>query len=133
MKRYLITSVLNIIYFHYQQSAQVTANNELKGLIDPSFSYYPRVKEAKNQIEIAQKRLNVAKTNLPTVDGEASYEYVQPKITLPFPVNGETVNFQFAPVNEFQCQCRCRIYCCYDFGRLKAAIDKSKSNLKYSI
>jgi len=130
MKRYLITAVL--IIFSASVFSQVTANKELKGLINSSFSYHPRVKEALNQIEIAQQGLNLAKTNLPDVDGEASYTYIQPKITLPFPINGETVNFQFAPVNAYDAHVGAN-YVLLDFGRLKAAIDKSKSNLKYSI
>src|SRR5690348_13990328 len=130
MKRYLITAVL--IIFSASVFSQVTANKELKDLINSSFSYHPRVKEALNQIEIAQQGLNLAKTNLPDVDGEASYTYIQPKITLPFPINGETVNFQFAPVNAYDAHVGAN-YVLLDFGRFKAAIDKSKSNLKYSI
>jgi len=80
MKRYLVTAVL--IIFSASAFSQETANKELKGLINSSFSYHPRVKEALNQIEIAQQGLNLAKTNLPDVDGEASYTYIQPKITL---------------------------------------------------
>lgn len=130
MKRYLVTSAL--IIFSITTFAQETANKELKDLINSSFSYHPRVKEALNQIQIAQEGLDLAKTNLPNVDGEASYTYVQPKITLPFPINGETVNFQFAPVNAYDAHVGAN-YLLLDFGRLKASIDKAKSNLKYSI
>ena len=130
MKKYLVTFALIIV--SAVTIAQVTPNKELKGLIDESFSYYPRVKEALNQVEIAQQGLDLARTNLPTVDAEASYTYIQPKITLPFPMNGETVNFQFAPVNAYDGHIGAN-YVLLDFGRLKAAIDRSKSNLKYSI
>jgi len=47
-------------------------------------------------------------------------------------MNGETVNFQFAPVNAYDAHISAN-YMVLDFGRLKASIDKSKSNLKYSI
>ena len=80
MKKYLITFMLLCVSILV--TAQAPANNELKGLIGQSFSYYPRVKEAENQVHIAEKRLDVTKTNLPTVDLNGSYEYVQPKITL---------------------------------------------------
>ncbi len=130
MKKYFITSFL--IAITLSAIAQVTTNNELKGLIDGSFSYYPRIKEALNQVEIAQQGLDLAKTNFPNIDGEASYTYIQPKITLPFPINGETVNFQFAPVNAYDAHVGAN-YLVLDFGRLKASIDKSKSDLKYSI
>jgi len=129
MKKYLITSIL--LYASILASAQVPVNNELKGLIGQSFGYYPRVKEAENQIDIAQKRLEVTKTNLPAVDLNGSYEYVQPKITLPLEVDGHTENFQFAPVNNFNANVGAE-YLLYDFGRLKAAIDRSKTDLKYA-
>src|ERR1700748_2472273 len=99
MKKYFITSIL--LYASTLASAQVPVNNELKGLIGQSFGYYPRVKEAENQIDIAEKRLEVTKTNLPTVDLNGSYEYVQPKITLPLQIDGHVEDFQFAPVNNF--------------------------------
>src|SRR2546423_9665800 len=97
MKKYLATFVLIIV--SVTATAQVTSNNELKNLIGESFSYYPRMKEALNQVDIAQEGLNLAKTNLPVIEGTASYEYVQPKISLPLQINGETKEFQFAPVH----------------------------------
>lgn len=129
MKKYLVTSIL--LYTSLLASAQVTVNNELKGLIGESFNYYPRVKEAENQVDIAQKRLDVTKTNLPTVDLNGSYEYVQPKITLPLQIDGHVEDFQFAPVNNFNGNVGAE-YLLYDFGRLKAAVDRSKTDLKYA-
>src|SRR6202161_1410079 len=98
MKKIFITSAL--IIFSISVFAQASTNNELKSLIGTSFNYYPRVKEATNQIEIAQESLDLAKTNLPVIDANGTYEYVQPKITLPLEINGHTQSFQFAPVNN---------------------------------
>ena len=130
MKKSYITLFLAIISLAV--SAQVSTNSELKGLIDGSFNYYPRIKEATNQIEIAQESLNLAKTNQPTVDINGTYEYLQPKITLPLEVNGHTESFQFAPVNNVNANVGAE-FVLFDFGRLKANIEKSKSDLKYSI
>jgi outer membrane protein len=130
MKKYLATFVLIIV--SVTAIAQVTSNNELKNLIGESFSYYPRMKEALNQVDIAQEGLNLAKTNLPVIEGTASYEYVQPKISLPLQINGETKEFQFAPVNNVNANVGAE-FVLLDFGRLKANIDKSKSDLKYAI
>jgi outer membrane protein TolC len=129
MKKYLVTSALLIASLI--ANAQVSVNNELKGIINQSFTYYPNVKEAENLITIAEKRLDVAKTNLPTVDLNGSYEYVQPKITLPLEVNNEKVNFQFAPVNNYNANVSAQ-YLLFDFGRLKANVDRSKTDLKYA-
>ena len=78
-------------------NAQVQTNNELKTLINQSFSYFPKVKEAENTISTAQQKLEIAQTNLPTIDGTASYRYVQPKITLPLQMGDETKNFLVLP------------------------------------
>ena len=129
MKKHLITSVL--LYVSLAATAQVSTNNELKDFINQSFSYYPRVKEAKNQVDIAEKRLNVTQTNLPIIDGTASYEYIQPKITFPIDVNGEKVDFQFAPVNNFNVNVGTE-YVLIDFGRLKAQVERSKTDIKYA-
>jgi len=129
MKKKLIAVVL--LYVSIMAKAQVLTNNELKGLINQSFNYYPRVKEAENQVTTAQQRLDLTRTNLPTVDANGSYTYVQPKITLPLEVDGKTQEFQFAPVNNFNANVGAN-YVLLDFGRLKANIEKSKSDLKYA-
>src|SRR5438105_10854226 len=111
--------------------AQVQANNELKSLINQSFTYFPKVKEAENTISTAQERLEIAQTNLPTIDGNASYNYVQPKITLPLQVDGETKNFQFAPVHNINTNVSAN-YLLLNFGRLRANVERAKADLRYS-
>lgn len=130
MKKHFITSALIIVSITV--TAQVTLNSELKGLIGESFGYYPRVKEAQNEIDIAQESLDLAKTNFPVINGTATYEYVKPKVTFPLEVNGEKVNFEFFPVNNYDAHIGGE-FVLLDFGRLKANIERSKSDLKFSI
>ncbi len=129
MKRHLITFTL--LYASIIATAQTQVSSELKGIINQSFTYYPKVQEAQNQIDIAQKRIDAAKTNLPTVDLNSSYEYVQPKIILPLEMDGQKTNFQFAPVNNFNANVGAE-YLLFDFGRIKANVDRAKSDLKYA-
>ena len=129
MKKYLITPVF--IMATLMATAQVQVSSDLKTVINQSFTYYPRVQEAQNQITIAEKRIDVAKTNLPTVDLNGSYEYVQPKILLPLEVDGQKQDFQFAPVNNFNVNVGAE-YLLFDFGRLKANVERSKTDLKYA-
>jgi outer membrane protein TolC len=56
---------------------------------------------------------------------------VQPKILLPLDINGEKTNFQFAPVNNFNVNVGAE-YLLFDFGRLKANVERSKTDLKYA-
>jgi outer membrane protein len=111
--------------------AQVQVNNELKSLINQSFGYFPKVKEAENTISTAQEKLEIAQTNLPTVDGTVSYKYVQPKITLPLQINGETKDFLFFPEHNVDANIGIN-YTLFDFGRLRADVDRAKTDLRYA-
>jgi len=114
--------------------AQSKTNEELKGLINQSFHYFPNIREAENAAASAQQRLDLTQiTNLPTVSGDASYAYVQPKIVLPFPSgpNGKIEDFQFAAVHNYGAAVG-GTYTLADFGRLKANIEKAKTELQYS-
>lgn len=104
--------------------AQVQVNSELKSLINKSFTYYPKIKEVENTVTTAKQKLDVVSTNTPTVDGNLSYRFVEPKIQIP--INGE--NFQFAPVHNVDANVGAS-YVLYDFGRLKANIEKAKADI----
>ncbi|MBN9297250.1 MAG: TolC family protein [Filimonas sp.] len=112
---------------------QVQANSELKGLINQSFGYFPAIKEASNNVVTAQRKIDIAQIKLPEVNGNASYEYVKPKIEIPFPMgpNGELQNFQFAPVHNGNANVSAE-YTLFDFGRIKADVEKAKSDLQYA-
>lgn len=104
--------------------AQVQVNSELKSLINKSFTYYPKIKEVENTVTTAKQKLDVVSTNTPTVDGNLSYRFVEPKIQIP--INGD--NFQFAPVHNVDANVGAS-YVLYDFGRLKANIEKAKADI----
>ncbi|HVZ25883.1 MAG TPA: TolC family protein [Sediminibacterium sp.] len=108
--------------------AQVAVNTELKSLINQSFSYFPKVREAENTVVTAQDKLELVKLNkMPEVSAEASYAYVRPKIV--FPINGD--EFQFAPLHNLNGDLSAT-YALFDFGRLQANIDRSKKDLQYA-
>jgi outer membrane protein len=129
MKKIFITMVS--VFFLSAAMAQVQANQVLKALINQAFGYFPKVKEAENSIATAQEKLEIVQSNSPEIDGIASYNFVQPKITLPLQVNGETKDFQFAPVHNFNANIT-GSYMLFDFGRLKANIVKAKTDLTYA-
>ncbi len=129
MKKLTYTAGILVMVLNLQ--AQVTAYAELKGLINQSFTYFPKVKEVENTVATAKQRLEIAGNNLPVVDANASYNFVEPKITLPLQVNGKTEDFQFAPVHNLNANVGGN-YTLFDFGRLKANIAKSKDDIKYA-
>ena len=86
----IVIALINVCF----SDAQVTVNNDLKALINQSFTYFPKVKEVENTVLTARQKMEITKNNLPEVDANASYNFVEPKISLPLQVNGKTENFQ---------------------------------------
>ncbi len=126
-----IVSIMVALTGLYGATAQTTVNDELKGLINQSFGYFPKIKEAENTVETAKQRLEIAKNNLPVVNANASYNFVEPKIVLPLEVNGKTQEFQFAPLHNLNANVEAS-YTLFDFGRLKANIQKSKDDIQFA-
>jgi outer membrane protein len=113
--------------------AQVQVNDELKSLINQSFAYFPKIKEVQSAVTTAEERVDLSKTNLPDVFANGSYNYVRPKIEIPFPIGpgGALENFQFAPINNVSAAVNAN-YLLFDFGRIKANVEKSKSALQFA-
>lgn len=106
--------------------AQDIANAELKTLLQKSLTYFPKVKEVELSVQLAEDKLKLVELNkYPDVTLDASYAYVQPKIEVPF---GEK-SFQFAPEHNVSGALN-GTYALFDFGRLKASIEKSKLELQ---
>ena len=126
MKKFLILAFATILAAKGLQ-AQVQINSELKSLINKSFTYYPKVREIENTVTTAKQKLEVVSINTPTVDGNLSYRFVEPKIQIP--INGD--NFQFAPVHNVDANLT-GSYTLYDFGRLKANIEKAKTDIQFA-
>jgi outer membrane protein TolC len=125
MKKIFYSATL--IFLTQWVSAQVLVNNDLKNLITQSFTYFPKVRETENTVSTAQERLEIASINNPIVDGNASYNFVEPKITLP--IDGK--EFQFAPVHNGNVNISAS-YTLFDFGRLKSNVEKAKVDLQYA-
>lgn len=106
--------------------AQIAAQPMLKDLIRQSFTYFPAIKEKEQSVITARERMQLTELNkYPDVSADAGYTFVQPKIELP--INGE--KFQFAPVHNVTTSVNAN-YALFDFGRLKAAIERSKKDIQ---
>jgi outer membrane protein TolC len=107
-------------------SSQITVQPMLKDLIRQSFTYFPAIKEKEQSVVTARERMQLTELNkYPDVSADAGYTFVQPKIELP--INGE--KFQFAPVHNVTTSVNAN-YALFDFGRLKAAIERSKKDIQ---
>lgn len=123
MKKIFIVFVVSFTLSNL--SAQDLINSELKNLLNQSLSYFPKVKEVDQTVQLAKDKLKMTTLNkYPEFDINANYAYVQPKIALSFGGN----NFQFAPEHAFGASIDAN-YVLLDFGRLESNIKKSKAEL----
>lgn len=129
MKKYILMLIVGLPAFI---QAQVKTNMELKNLIGQSFVYFPKIKEAENAVNTAQQKIELTKLNeMPTVAATGSYMYVAPVAKVTFPVNGVDTKLQFQPNHNYNASVAGN-YVLYDFGRLKANIEKNKVELQFA-
>ena len=122
-----LLSILVLAFGVFSAQAQTTVNTELKSFINQSFSYFPRIKEVENTVASAKQKLDVTSVNSLAVDASAAYRFVQPKIQIP--LGGQ--EFQFAPVHNLDGHADVS-YVLFDFGRLKANIERSKTDIQFA-
>ena len=125
MKKTIILGFASFL-FSINVNAQSIVNNELTDLLQKSLTYFPKVKEVALSVQLAEDKLKLVELNkYPDLTFDASYAYVKPKIEVPF---GDKT-FQFAPEHNVSGAFN-GTYALFDFGRLKASIDKSKLELQ---
>ena len=106
--------------------SQVTVKQDVKDLIRKSFTFFPVIKEKEQTLVTAKEKMQLTELNkYPDITADAGYTFVQPKIELP--INGE--KFQFAPVHNVTGSINAT-YALFDFGRLKAAVERSKKDIQ---
>ncbi len=126
MKKYIITLIT--VGTFSTSFGQVTINSELKNLINQSFTYFPKIREVEKNVAIAESKVSLTETyNAPNVNAVGNYTYVDPISKVNF--GGGDLLFQpnnnvNAAVNGF--------YNLYDFGKVKANIEKSKDDLQFA-
>ena len=125
MKKLFLISIAAITVF--QSFGQ---NDELKTLIRQSFSYNPRLQELSKTSEINDVRIGIAQSNyLPSINGTASYSYVNPVGPASFPVSAtETRAIQFQPNNNYNANIGLN-QILWDFGKTKSQVDKAKADM----
>lgn len=124
MKKILFFLVVTIT------TANAQVNQELNKWILQSFSYFPRIQELNKASEIAEVRVNFTQGNyLPAVNGTASYSYINPISQSTIPVSAtESRVLQFQPHNNLNFNVGLN-QVIWDFGRIKAQVEKSKADL----
>ena len=84
MKKLIAVTFL-LVVVGIAANAQTVTNNELKSLLQKSVTYFPKVKEVEQSVQLAEQKLKLTELNkYPDVTLDASYAYIQPKIEIPF-------------------------------------------------
>jgi len=111
----------------------VSINNDLKTLINQSFSYFPKMKELQQQVETNTYRADGNKSGyLPTISANAGYMYVAPVSQVLFPTGpGQFTTLYFQPNNNFTSAITLN-QTLYDFGKVKTNVEKAKDDIKIS-
>jgi outer membrane protein len=127
MKNFIRIFIITIVI----QQANAQDNTELKSLIQKSFTYYPKIKELEKGNELSDLKTDIARGGyLPSIAGNASYNYVNPVGQASIPVGpNETRTLQFQPNNNYNANISVN-QVIFDFGRTQAQIEKAKSDLQ---
>ncbi len=126
----IFLSTLSIALFTVQMQAQVQVNTELKKLITHSFGYFPKLKEAENSVITAEDKIALIQTTAnPTIGAQAGYLYMAPVSKVVFP--GSTEVFKFVPNHNYNTSVNAN-YVLSDFGRIKANIERAKTDLQFA-
>lgn len=105
---------------------------DLKTLISQSFSYFPRFKELGQAIDVEQQRIELAKAaGLPSVQATGSYRYMNPVSQINIPAGDQVLNFQIMPNHNYNTSIDAS-YTLWDFGVVKAGVDRARAGLAYA-
>jgi outer membrane protein TolC len=125
-----LTSIFLLLLLQLGTNAQVQVNPELKQLINQSFGYFPKLKEAANLVLSAEDRIELNRLGAnPFVGASAGYSYLAPVSKAILPINGGNQEVKFFPNHNYNATVNAN-YMLVDFGRLKANIEKAKTDLQ---
>jgi outer membrane protein TolC len=126
----IFTSIFLLLVLQLGTNAQVQVNSELKQLINQSFGYFPKLKEAANLVVAAEDRIELNRLGAnPFVGASAGYSYLAPVSKATLPINGGNQEVKFFPNHNYNATVNAN-YILVDFGRLKANIEKAKTDLQ---
>src|SRR5438132_9943991 len=119
-KIFLSITCLMLITFVNAQT-----NQELKSLVQQSFTYFPRIQELQKASETSELRVGLARSNYyPVISGVGSYNYLTPISQANF--GGNELKFQPHDNYNFNISV---VQPIWDFGKTNAQIAKAKTEL----
>lgn len=127
-KLFLIISLISASSMLYAPENE----SDLKSLINKSFTYFPQFKELGQAVDVETQRIALAKSaGLPSVQGTGSYRYTAPVSQISIPTGSQALEFQIMPNNNYNTSIDAS-YTLWDFGVVKAGVDRAKAGLEYA-
>jgi len=128
MKKLFITILFSVPFLLHAQENTL----DLKTLINQSFTYFPQFKELGQALDVEQQRIAVAKSaGLPSVQATGSYRYTNPVSEISIPNGNNVLAFQIMPNHNYNTSVDAS-YTLWDFGVVKAGVDRAKAGLEYA-
>ncbi len=104
--------------------------NDLQALLQQANTNFPTLKQQQQQIQANALRADIARTAMkPTVNGNASYQYVTPVAQATLPVDGVNRIIQFQPNHNVNANLGVN-QTLYDWGRTNAAVRQATDNVQ---
>ncbi|GAB3748888.1 TolC family protein [Spirosoma pomorum] len=111
-----------------QQPAPVSSN--LRALVQQANANYPVLKQQQQQIQAGELRSDIARASLrPNINGNASYQYLNPVAKATLPVDGVPRTLQFQPNHNVNAYVGIG-QTIYDWGRTNAAVKQAEDNVQ---
>jgi outer membrane protein len=129
MKKLFI--IITLVSLSFAAGAQEN-KSVLNELINKSFTYFPRFRELSQTVESDQVRVELAKAaGLPSISASGGYRYAAPASKISIPAGNNVLDFQITPNNNYSASVDAQ-YTLWDFGVVKAGVDRAKTALQYS-
>ncbi|KIO77673.1 membrane protein [Pedobacter lusitanus] len=127
-KLFLIISLISLSFALHAQENEA----DLKTLINQSFVYFPQFKELGQAVDVEQQRIALAKAaGLPSIQAGGSYRYINPVSEISIPAGNSMLEFQIMPKSNYSASLDLN-YTLWDFGVVKAGVDRAKAGLQYA-
>lgn len=104
--------------------------DDLRALVQQANANFPTLKQQQQQLQASALRADIARTAMkPTVNGNASYQYVTPVAQATLPVDGVNRTIQFQPNHNVNANLGVN-QTIYDWGRTNAAVRQATGNVQ---
>ncbi|SMO68616.1 TolC family protein [Solitalea koreensis] len=128
MKKYYLLTILSL-FIVLPVLAQTSDSVSLISVVSRALDYYPKLKEQKTQLEVADYKTDIIKSKFrPTVEADAVYRHIYPTS---YAQLGGGERLAFFPLDQWDMGLKVS-QTIYDFGKTNAEFEKTKSEKKLS-